>query len=92
MMRKRPLPNTLEEPDSYKPSLVVGINARLEALRLQRTYEIVIPNPLEAPAAVRWSKWFEHPSLQIEVSQIIIHKAHQPNVVVDFFDADGLAG
>jgi hypothetical protein len=30
--------------------------------------------------------------LQIEVSKIIIHKAHQPNVVVDFFDADGLAG
>jgi hypothetical protein len=27
---------------------------------------------------------FEHPSLQIEVSQIIIHKTHQPNVVVDF--------
>src|SRR5262249_3094972 len=33
---------------------------------------------------------FEHSSLQIKVSQIIIHKAHQPNVVVDFSDADGL--
>ena len=33
---------------------------------------------------------FEHPSFQIEVAQIIIHKAHQPNVVVHFFDADGL--
>ena len=30
--------------------------------------------------------------LQIEVSKIIIHKAHQPNVIVDFFDADGLSG
>ncbi|MGH9494065.1 MAG: hypothetical protein ACRD3B_03635, partial [Candidatus Sulfotelmatobacter sp.] len=28
----------------------------------------------------------------IEVSQIIIHKADQPNIVVYFFDADGLAG
>ena len=37
-------------------------------------------------------EWFEHPSLQIEVSQIIIHKAHQPNVVVGLFDAHGLAG
>src|SRR6266404_7812210 len=37
-------------------------------------------------------EWFEHPSLQIEVSQIIIHKAYQPNVVVDLFDAYGLAG
>jgi hypothetical protein len=27
---------------------------------------------------------FEHPSLQIEVPQIIIHKADQPDVVVDF--------
>src|SRR5467141_3849621 len=35
---------------------------------------------------------FEHPSLQIEVSQIIIHKTDQPNIVVNFFDADGLAG
>src|SRR5215472_8174148 len=35
---------------------------------------------------------FEHSSLQIKVSQIIIHKAHQPNVVVDFSDADGLTG
>src|SRR5262249_9094229 len=33
---------------------------------------------------------FEHSSLQIKVSQIIIHKAHQPNIVVDFSDADGL--
>ena len=32
------------------------------------------------------------PAKQIEVSQIIIHRAHQPNIVVDFFDADGLAG
>src|SRR5262249_55941671 len=35
---------------------------------------------------------FEHSSLQIKVSQIIIHKAHQPNVVVNFSDADDLTG
>ncbi|MBS1867703.1 MAG: hypothetical protein JSS69_17450, partial [Acidobacteria bacterium] len=37
-------------------------------------------------------EWFEHPRLQIEVSQIIIHKADQPDVVVHFFDARGLPG
>jgi hypothetical protein len=37
-------------------------------------------------------EWFEHPRLQIEVSQIIIHKADQPDVVVHFFDADRLPG
>src|SRR5262249_29445176 len=42
--------------------------------------------------AERIFDWFEHLSLQIKVSQIIIHKAHQPNVVVDFSDADGLIG
>src|SRR3984957_15576828 len=35
---------------------------------------------------------FKQPRLQIEVSQIIIHKAQQPDIVVDFFDADRLAG
>src|ERR1700734_2501899 len=35
---------------------------------------------------------FEHPSLQIEVSQIIVHKAHQPDIVLHFFDAHGLTG
>jgi hypothetical protein len=35
---------------------------------------------------------FKHSRLQIEVSQIIIHKADQPDVVVNFLDADGLAG
>jgi hypothetical protein len=35
---------------------------------------------------------FEHPNFQIEVAQIIIHKADQPDIVVHFFDADGLAG
>ncbi|HKS66765.1 MAG TPA: hypothetical protein VJR26_05965, partial [Candidatus Acidoferrales bacterium] len=34
----------------------------------------------------------QHSRLQIEVSQIIIHKADQPDVVVHFFDADGLSG
>jgi len=34
---------------------------------------------------------FEHPSLQIEVPQIIIHKADQPYVVVNLLDADGLS-
>ena len=33
----------------------------------------------------------EHSILQIEVSQIIIHKGDQPDVVVDFLDANGLA-
>ena len=42
--------------------------------------------------AERVVEWFEHPRLQIEVSQIIIHKTHQPNVVVHFLDADGLSG
>jgi len=35
---------------------------------------------------------FDHSSLQIEVSQIIIHKAHQPDIVLNFFDAHGLTG
>src|SRR6266566_7896390 len=30
--------------------------------------------------------------IEIEVSQIIIHKADQPNIVVNFFNADRLAG
>jgi hypothetical protein len=30
--------------------------------------------------------------LRNEVSQIIIHKADEPDVIVNFFDADGLAG
>src|ERR1700752_2662542 len=42
--------------------------------------------------AERICERFEHPRLQIEVPQIIIHKADQPDVVVDFFDADGLSG
>src|ERR1700716_1665525 len=37
-------------------------------------------------------EWFENPSFQLEVSQIIIDKAGQPDVVVNFFDADGLTG
>ena len=28
--------------------------------------------------------------LQIDVAKIVIHKADQPNTVVDFFDTDGL--
>jgi hypothetical protein len=42
----------------------------------------------------RWASstsWFEHPSLQIGIPQIIIHKAHEPDVVVHFFDSDGLS-
>jgi len=35
---------------------------------------------------------FEHPSFQIEIPQIIIHKADQPDVVVHFFDAHRLSG
>jgi len=30
---------------------------------------------------------FQHASLQIEVTQIIIHKADQPDVVVNLFNA-----
>ena len=37
-------------------------------------------------------EWFEHSGFHIEVTQIIIHKADQPDVVVNFFDADGLTG
>jgi hypothetical protein len=33
---------------------------------------------------------FQHSSVQIEVSQIIIHKTDQPDVVVDFFYVHGL--
>jgi len=35
---------------------------------------------------------FEHSSIEIEVTQIIIHKADEPDIVVNFFDADSLAG
>ena len=35
---------------------------------------------------------FEQSSLQIEVPEILTHKVHQPDVVVHFFDADGLSG
>ena len=30
--------------------------------------------------------------LQINIAEIVIHKADQPDAMVDFFDADGLAG
>ena len=30
--------------------------------------------------------------LQINIAKIVIHKADQPDAMVDFFDADGLAG
>ena len=36
--------------------------------------------------AERIFEWFERPRLQIEVSQIIIHKTNQPDVVVDFLE------
>jgi hypothetical protein len=39
-----------------------------------------------------FSKRFQHKRLQIELSQIIIHKAEQPDIVLNFFDADRLAG
>jgi hypothetical protein len=35
---------------------------------------------------------FQDPSFEIEVPQIIIHKADQPDIVVNFRDADCLAG
>src|SRR4029077_9176841 len=30
--------------------------------------------------------------LQINIAEIVIHKTNQPDAMVDFFDADGLAG
>ena len=30
--------------------------------------------------------------LQIDIDQIVMHKADQPNAVVDLLDAEGLAG
>ena len=30
--------------------------------------------------------------LQINLAEIVIHKADQPDAVVDFFEADGLTG
>jgi hypothetical protein len=35
---------------------------------------------------------FKHPSLQVEVPQIIIHKTDQPDAVLYFLDADSLPG
>jgi hypothetical protein len=35
---------------------------------------------------------FEHPSIEIEVTQMIIHKTDQPDIILNFFNADGLAG
>ena len=37
-------------------------------------------------------EWFEPACLIIEVSQIVVHKACQPDMVFDLFDADGLTG
>ena len=44
------------------------------------------------PGPNGFSSGFAHASLKIEVSKIIIHKGNEPDVVVNFFDADGLAG
>jgi hypothetical protein len=35
---------------------------------------------------------FKHTRFEIEVSQVVIHKTNQPYVVVNFLDADRLAG
>src|SRR6266571_323366 len=37
-------------------------------------------------------KWFEPACLIVEVAQIMIHEADEPNPVVGLFDADCLAG
>ena len=37
-------------------------------------------------------EWFEPAGLVVEVAQIIIHKADQPNAVVGLLDANSLAG
>ena len=53
--------------------------------------QIHSPRPPKTFWAERIFEWFEHPSFQIEVSQIILHKADQPDLVVDFLDTDGLS-
>ncbi|ESY87086.1 hypothetical protein X739_10900 [Mesorhizobium sp. LNHC220B00] len=37
-------------------------------------------------------EWFEPACLIVEVFQIIIHEGSRPDMVLDLFDADGLAG
>jgi hypothetical protein len=43
-----------------------------------------------------WAEWvverFEHTGLEIEVSQVVIHKGNQPDIGVNLLDADCLAG
>jgi hypothetical protein len=33
----------------------------------------------------------QSPFLQVDITQIVIHEADEPDAVFDFFDADGLA-
>ena len=35
---------------------------------------------------------FQHSRIEIEVAKIIIQRADEPDIVVNFFDADRLAG
>ena len=37
-------------------------------------------------------EWFEPACLVVEIPQIIVHEAGQPDMVLDLFDADGLTG
>ena len=37
-------------------------------------------------------KWFQRTCLEIEVSYVVIHKANQPDIIVNFLDDDRLAG
>ena len=37
-------------------------------------------------------QWFHNSGLQVEVTQIILHEADQPDIFVNFLDADSLSG
>jgi hypothetical protein len=43
-----------------------------------------------------WGEWvverFQQPRFKIKISQVVIHKANQPDIIVHFFEADRLAG
>jgi hypothetical protein len=46
----------------------------------------------EQPGAERVVERFQHTRIEIEVASIIIHKADQPEIVANLFDADRLTG
>jgi len=46
----------------------------------------------QQPRAERVVERFQHSRIEIEVAKIILHRADEPDIVVNFFDADRLAG